>query len=79
MKKRMRHFTHVLEQKDFFSNFRKIFQTKEMHLIALIKVYFNNWPPKSKRFNHLLKTKIQPLTARADAISSTCSLHLVVC
>ena len=28
-----------------------------------------NWPQRSKRFNQLLKTKIQPLTACADRLT----------
>ena len=50
------------------SNSRKIFQTKEMHSIALIIVHTKNWPQRSKLFNQLLRSKIQPLTAHADRL-----------
>ena len=56
-------------KKIFFSNSRKIFPTKEMHSIALIIVHVKNWPQRSKRFNQPLKSKIQPLTARADRLT----------
>ena len=69
MKKRMRHFTHVLELKDFFLNSKKIFPTKEMHSIALIIVHVKNWPQRSKRFNQPLKSKIQLQTAHADRLT----------
>ena len=42
----------------FFSNFRMILPTKEMHTIALIILRVKNWPQRSKRFNQLLKSKI---------------------
>ena len=49
--------------------FQKDIPTKEMHSIALIIVHVKNWPQRSKRFNQLLKSKIQPLTARADRLT----------
>ena len=42
---------------------------KEMHLIVLIIVHVKNWLQRSKRFYQLLKSKIQPLTARAERLS----------
>ena len=52
----------------FFFSSRKIFQTKEMHSVALIRLHVKNWPQRSKRFNQLFKSKIKPLTARADRL-----------
>ena len=76
MKKRMGHFTHVqhvqhvqVEAKRVFSNSRKIFPTKEMLSIALIIAHVKSWPQRSKLFNQLLKSKSQPLTARADRLT----------
>ena len=54
---------------DFFLNSRKIFTTQEMHSIALIKGHVNNWPQRTKRFNQLLKSKIQQLTASVGGLT----------
>ena len=51
------------------SDSRKIFQTKQIHSIVLIIVHVKNWPQRSKRFNQLLKSKIQPLAACADRLT----------
>ena len=53
----------------FLQNSLKILPMKEMHLIVLITVHVKNWPQRSKRFNQLLKSKIQLLTALADRLS----------
>ena len=67
MKKWMCHFTHVLEQKDFFSKFLKDIP-KERN--ALNRTDYSPCQKlATKRFNQLKKSKIQPLTARADSLS----------
>ena len=57
MKKRMRHFTHVLELKDFFLNSKKIFPTKEMHSVAQIIVHVKKLATKIKVFQSAFEVK----------------------
>ena len=48
-----------------FSISGKVCPTKEMRSIALIVVHVKKRPQRSKRFNQLLKSKFEPLTACA--------------
>ena len=66
MKKRMRHFTHVLKLNDF--KFQKDTPNERNAFNRTNNSPCQNWPQRSKRFNQPLKSKIQPQTALADRL-----------
>ena len=89
MKKRMRHFSHVLEQKDFFFffKFQKGIPNERNALNRTDESPFQQLATKIKAFQLAFEVRDSAvngtcrqdnLLTKIDAISSTCLLHLVV-